>query len=65
MATRGRAGARPRRPGSRQALLRDIREARLRAFVDDDVYVALPPRGRPGRRVREAESKLPWGARGS
>eukprot|EP00969_Alexandrium_andersonii_P229528 10137242-Alexandrium_andersonii.AAC.1 len=41
LATRGRAGVRRRRRGSRKALLIDVRKAHLHAFVED-VYVALP-----------------------
>eukprot|EP00969_Alexandrium_andersonii_P156387 6914111-Alexandrium_andersonii.AAC.1 len=43
LATSGRARARGRRPGTRKALLIDVRKAHLRAFVHEDVYVALPP----------------------
>eukprot|EP00969_Alexandrium_andersonii_P017728 775808-Alexandrium_andersonii.AAC.1 len=32
-----------RRRGARKALLIDVRKAHLRAYVEDDVYVALPP----------------------
>eukprot|EP00969_Alexandrium_andersonii_P098017 4327074-Alexandrium_andersonii.AAC.1 len=42
-ATSGRARARGRRPGAREALLVDVRKAHLHAFVNEDVYVALPP----------------------
>eukprot|EP00969_Alexandrium_andersonii_P131039 5794937-Alexandrium_andersonii.AAC.1 len=38
---RGCAGGRWRR--ARKALLIDVREAHLRAYVEDDVYVARPP----------------------
>eukprot|EP00969_Alexandrium_andersonii_P035627 1560892-Alexandrium_andersonii.AAC.1 len=43
LATRGRAGVRLRRPGARRALLVDVRTARSRAFVGEDMYAALPP----------------------
>eukprot|EP00969_Alexandrium_andersonii_P357654 15449286-Alexandrium_andersonii.AAC.1 len=33
----------PARPGSREALLVDVRKAHVHAFVEDDVYAALPP----------------------
>eukprot|EP00969_Alexandrium_andersonii_P094354 4168375-Alexandrium_andersonii.AAC.1 len=32
-----------RHGGARKALLIDVRKAHLRAHVDEDVYVALPP----------------------
>eukprot|EP00969_Alexandrium_andersonii_P035946 1574373-Alexandrium_andersonii.AAC.1 len=43
LATSGRARAGGCRPGLRKALLIDVRKAHLHAFVDEDVYVALPP----------------------
>eukprot|EP00969_Alexandrium_andersonii_P245446 10847015-Alexandrium_andersonii.AAC.1 len=43
LATRRRGRACGRRRGARKALLVDVRKARLRAYVGDDVYVALPP----------------------
>eukprot|EP00969_Alexandrium_andersonii_P224651 9921517-Alexandrium_andersonii.AAC.1 len=50
LATSGRARACERRPGLRKALLIDIRKAHLHAFVDEDVYVALPPEvAEPGK----------------
>eukprot|EP00969_Alexandrium_andersonii_P006406 277997-Alexandrium_andersonii.AAC.1 len=38
---RGRVSGRHR--GARKAFLIDVRKAHLRAFVDEDVYAALPP----------------------
>eukprot|EP00969_Alexandrium_andersonii_P043513 1907776-Alexandrium_andersonii.AAC.1 len=43
LATRRRGRVYGRRRGARQALLIDVRKARLHAHVDEDVYVALPP----------------------
>eukprot|EP00969_Alexandrium_andersonii_P361378 15457415-Alexandrium_andersonii.AAC.1 len=42
--TAGRAGcARGRSRGARKALLIDVREVRLQAYAEDDIYVVLPP----------------------
>eukprot|EP00969_Alexandrium_andersonii_P088626 3909664-Alexandrium_andersonii.AAC.1 len=43
LATRRRGCANGRRRGARKALLIDVRKARLHAYVEDDVYAALPP----------------------
>eukprot|EP00969_Alexandrium_andersonii_P168954 7467385-Alexandrium_andersonii.AAC.1 len=42
-ATRRRGRVDGRRRGAREALLVDVRKAHLRAYVDEDVFVALPP----------------------
>eukprot|EP00969_Alexandrium_andersonii_P130480 5770098-Alexandrium_andersonii.AAC.1 len=42
LATRRRGCAYGRHRGARKALLIDVRKAHLHAFVDEDVYVALP-----------------------
>eukprot|EP00969_Alexandrium_andersonii_P079340 3499087-Alexandrium_andersonii.AAC.1 len=42
-ATGGRACVRGRRSGAREALVVDFGKAHLRAFVNEDVYGALPP----------------------
>ena len=43
LATRRRGREYGRRRGARKALLIDVRKAHLHAYVDEDVYVALPP----------------------
>eukprot|EP00969_Alexandrium_andersonii_P006992 305217-Alexandrium_andersonii.AAC.1 len=43
LATRRRGLVCGGRRGARKALLIDVRKAHLRAYVEDDVYVALPP----------------------
>eukprot|EP00969_Alexandrium_andersonii_P361527 15457782-Alexandrium_andersonii.AAC.1 len=43
LAISGRACSRGRRSGARKALLIDVREARLRAFVIEDARAALLP----------------------
>eukprot|EP00969_Alexandrium_andersonii_P172669 7633023-Alexandrium_andersonii.AAC.1 len=43
LATRRRDRVCGRRRGVRKALLIDVRKAHLHAYVEDDVYVALPP----------------------
>eukprot|EP00969_Alexandrium_andersonii_P347095 15345575-Alexandrium_andersonii.AAC.1 len=43
LATRRRGCAYGRRRGAREALLIDVRKAHLRAYAEEDVYVALPP----------------------
>eukprot|EP00969_Alexandrium_andersonii_P206783 9135663-Alexandrium_andersonii.AAC.1 len=57
LATSGHARVRGRRPGARKALLIDARQARLRAFVHEHVYVALPPEvAEPGMRAELVRS---------
>eukprot|EP00969_Alexandrium_andersonii_P075489 3328477-Alexandrium_andersonii.AAC.1 len=43
LATRRRGRVHGRRRGARTALLIDVGKAHLHAYVDEDVYVALPP----------------------
>eukprot|EP00969_Alexandrium_andersonii_P030236 1319026-Alexandrium_andersonii.AAC.1 len=53
LATRRRGRADGRRRGARKVLLVDVRKARLHAYVDEDVYVALPPEvSQPGMRAK-------------
>eukprot|EP00969_Alexandrium_andersonii_P176840 7819487-Alexandrium_andersonii.AAC.1 len=43
---------------SRKALLIDVRKAYLHAYVDEDIYVALPPEvSRPGMRAKLRRSR--------
>ena len=50
LATRQRGGLQGSRRGSRKALLIDVRKAHLHAYVEEDIYVALPPeRAQPGQ----------------
>eukprot|EP00969_Alexandrium_andersonii_P023324 1019207-Alexandrium_andersonii.AAC.1 len=42
-ATRSQGRVRGRRRGARKALLIGVRKAYLHAYVEGDVYVALPP----------------------
>eukprot|EP00969_Alexandrium_andersonii_P159767 7059598-Alexandrium_andersonii.AAC.1 len=43
LAIRRRGRVDGRRRGAREVLLIDVRKAHLRAYIDGDVYVALPP----------------------
>eukprot|EP00969_Alexandrium_andersonii_P272045 12023518-Alexandrium_andersonii.AAC.1 len=43
LASRRRGRVDGRRRGAQKALLIDVREAHLRAYAHEDVYVALPP----------------------
>ena len=50
LATNQRGGLQGSRHGSRKALLIDVRKAHLHAYVEEDIYVALPPeRAQPGQ----------------
>eukprot|EP00969_Alexandrium_andersonii_P180314 7969818-Alexandrium_andersonii.AAC.1 len=43
LATRQRAGDSRRHSGQRKPVMVDERKAHLHAFVDEEVYIALPP----------------------
>eukprot|EP00969_Alexandrium_andersonii_P131179 5801125-Alexandrium_andersonii.AAC.1 len=53
LATRRRGRVDGRRRGARKALPIHVRKAHLHAYVDEDVYVALPPGApQPGMRAK-------------
>eukprot|EP00969_Alexandrium_andersonii_P286432 12662289-Alexandrium_andersonii.AAC.1 len=56
--TRRRVRECGRRRGARKALLIDVRKALLHAYVEEDVYVALPPEvSQPGMRAKLRRSR--------
>eukprot|EP00969_Alexandrium_andersonii_P083128 3667723-Alexandrium_andersonii.AAC.1 len=58
LATSGCACVRWRCPGAWGALFVDARKAHLRAFVHEDVHVALPPEAaEPGMRAKLARAE--------
>eukprot|EP00969_Alexandrium_andersonii_P354602 15442530-Alexandrium_andersonii.AAC.1 len=57
LATRRRGCADGGRRGPRKALLIDVRKAHLHAYVEEDMYVALPPEvAQPGLCVKLCRS---------